>query len=223
LLQNRLWRVSVPWIWHALLHIVLNDLELHDCLNAWSGVGAAVMALLRQAHSPVQITFGVILVVLLYTAAAALHVTVPSVLAVGTFNTVKDLTAITATRMLGNITGIGYDRDTEYVTAELQDIINSIPYLSGQQNSSRLVPGWNGTWVVVPISIRFSNHSIFSTFFSLPDKSLSTSVTLQDSHALDLNIECGVVPRSNSPNETYSTIFSPARKARYAHCIINWN
>ena len=133
----------------ASLNTTLNAPELHDSLGAWSGLGAAGMALLRQALSHPRITLSVVQVVLLYAAVATLHITIPSVLSVSTMSTIGDLTPITATRMPGNVTAIGYDLSSEDPSAELQDVITSMPYLWEQRNSTRLPAGWNGTWVIV--------------------------------------------------------------------------
>jgi hypothetical protein len=147
--------------------MVLNALELHDSLGAWSGLGASVMALLRQARSPARISFSVFLVALLYVVVATLHISVPSVLSVGTVSTVGDLPSISAARMPGNVTTIGYDRTTETTSAELQDVITSIPYFWGQQNSTRFPPGWNGTWVIIthwrPSSSLIARHAARSS------------------------------------------------------------
>lgn len=133
----------------CVLDVNLSTLELHDGLGAWSGLGASVMALLRQARPPAQISIHVVLVALLYAAVATLHITVPSVLSIGTVSTVGDLASIAASRMPGNVTIIGYDRTGEATSAELQSVITSIPYLWERRNSTRLPPGWNGTWVII--------------------------------------------------------------------------
>jgi len=128
--------------------LVLIALELHDSLAAWSGLGAAAIALLRQMRSPVRITLSSVLVVVLYVTVAALHITVPSVLSIGTVSIVGDVPPISANRMPGNVTAIGFDL-IDGAAPELRDVVMSITYLWDQRNSIPLPAGWNGTWVVI--------------------------------------------------------------------------
>ena len=133
--------------------LVLIALELYDSLAAWSGLGAAAIALLRQMRSPVRITLSLVPVVVLYVTVAALHISVPSVLSIGTVSIVGDVPPISAIRMPGNVTAIGYNRTSFDYTPELEAVIRSIPYLWEQRNSTRLPAGWNGTWVVIHFRI----------------------------------------------------------------------
>jgi len=135
--------------------LVLIASELHDSLAAWSGLGAAAIALLRQTRSPVRTTLSLVLVVVLYVTVAALHISVPSVLSIGTVSIVGDVPSVSAIRMPGNVTAIGCPRH-EYQSTwslELGAVANSIPYLWEQRNSTRLPAGWNGTWVVIHFRI----------------------------------------------------------------------
>jgi len=140
--------------------LVLIASELHDGLAAWSGLGGAAMALFRQTRSPVRITLSLGLVVVLYVTVAALHITVPSVLSIGTVSIVGDVPPVSANRMPGNVTAIG-DNGVIDNSPELQAVFTSIPYLWEQRNSTRLPAGWNGTWVVICIPIcAISNLSV---------------------------------------------------------------
>jgi len=148
--------------------LVLITSEFHDSLAAWSGLGAAAIALLRQMRSPVRITLSLVLVVVLYVTVAALHITVPSVLSIGAVSIVGDIPPISAIHMPGNVTTIGYNRTGRYWTPELQSVVASMAYLWEQRNSTQLPAGWNGT-----------------TFFATPDKTLPGVVILEDPHAVD--------------------------------------
>jgi len=117
--------------------------ELHDSLAAWSGLGAAAIALLRQTHWPARVTLSLVLVAVLYITVAVLHISVPSVLSMGTVSIVGDIPPISAIRMPGNIAAIGHG------TPELQSVVTAIDYLWERHNSTQLPAGWNGTWVVV--------------------------------------------------------------------------
>jgi hypothetical protein len=133
--------------------LVLIASELHDSLAAWSGLGAAAIALLRQTRSPVRINRSLVLVVVLYLTVAALHISVPGVLSIGTVSTVVDVPPISAVRMPGNVTAIGYDQNEQNGTPELEGVISSMTYLWEQRNSTRLPAGWNGTWVAICIRL----------------------------------------------------------------------
>ena len=129
--------------------LVLIASELHDSLAAWSGLGAAAIALLHRTHSPVRITLNLVLVAVLYVTVAALHVSVPSVLSIGTATIVGDVPPISAVRMPGNVTAIGYNETSSDWTPELHAVVTSMAYLWEQRNSTRLPAGWDGTWVVI--------------------------------------------------------------------------
>ena len=129
--------------------LVLIGSELHDGLVAWSGLGAAAMAFLHQTRSPIRITLSLVLVIVLYVAVAVLHISVPSVLSIGTVSVVGNVPPISAIRMPGNITAIGYNRTDLTSTPELRTVITAMAYLWEQRNSTRLPAGWDGTWVVI--------------------------------------------------------------------------
>jgi len=129
------------------IDLVLIASELHDSLAAWSGLGAAAMALLHQTRSPVQRTISLVPVVVLYVTVAALHISVPSVLSIGTVSIVRDVPPVSAICMPGNVTDIGG------WTTPGHAIIMSTAYLWDQRNSTRLPTGWNGTWVVICIRL----------------------------------------------------------------------
>src|ERR1700733_7378673 len=93
--------------------LVLIASELHDSIAAWSGLGAAATALLRQTRSPIRITLNLVLIVVLYVTVAALHISVPSVLSIGTVKIVGVVPPISAVRMPGNVTAMGYDKNDE--------------------------------------------------------------------------------------------------------------
>jgi len=131
----------------CIIDLVLIASELHDSLAAWSGLGAAAVALLRQTRSPVRKTISLVPVAVLYVTVAALHISVPSVLSIGTVSIVRDVPPVSAIRMPGNVTDIGGS------TTPGQAIIMSTAYLWDQRNSTRLPAGWNGTWVVICIRL----------------------------------------------------------------------
>jgi hypothetical protein len=111
------------------------------------------MALFRQARSPVRITLSLALVVALYVAVAVLHISVPSVLSIGTVGIVGNVPPISAIHMPGNITAIGYNRTDFTATHELRTVVTAMAYLWEQRNSTQLPAGWNGTWVVACICL----------------------------------------------------------------------
>lgn len=100
------------------------------------------MAFLRQIRSLHRVRPTVLTIGTLFAAVAVLHITIPSVMSVATFEGVVE-TFSAASRMPGVVTNIGYDRVTP--SDNLYNVMASVPHFLTHLSSAQVPPGWNGT------------------------------------------------------------------------------
>lgn len=174
--------------------------DLHDSLGAWGGLGASIGAVWRGARYTGRVSFDVIMVTLLFTVIAVLHITTPTVVTVDTVSRQVPVSAV-ALSMPGHLYDIGYSRDGLLSFAQiLNGVLNTVPYFYESKNMSSvsLPAGLNDTSVMTrfPCIRYLLTNFLHSVLYSSPYSALGSDVVFTDRNASQTNVHCGVVPYS---------------------------
>ncbi|KAF9511353.1 hypothetical protein BS47DRAFT_1363868 [Hydnum rufescens UP504] len=117
---------------------------LHGNLAAWRGLGSSILALWRSQDLDVHSQLHIFLAFAFFGAVSVLHIVMPSVITIGTFNSHQNISLEVSTVL--NIT----KRMWSYASETSEDPFAVIPYLLPQLGTSTnptvgLPPGVNGS------------------------------------------------------------------------------
>lgn len=111
---------------------------LQDSLDAWKGLGAALVALWRGRGLGARLRSRVLIVIAFFAAASVLQITTPSVITVNTANSTTTL-PLTVTTMPGDLINLNVSQVTWRTDTSTKTILKSLPLSWNQSLAGSLV------------------------------------------------------------------------------------